>query len=193
MLGCGNIRSAWAEWRNFFSEEQIEKVKDLKKEHSFERGVVWHNGTLVEALSTRKSNIFFVNRTPSYEWLFSHVEDKVAKVNRDFFNFDLYPIKFFQYTQYTVEDEGFYDWHWDSYTSGEVETQRKISISIQLSDCEDYEGGVLELAPSGNLTTAPKGENIAIFFPSFVNHRVSPITKGTRESLVFWVEGPDWK
>ena len=94
----------------------------------------------------------------------------------------------FQYTIYHGIEGGHYDWHVDH---GPLKLQRKFSISVQLSDASDYEGCDLEFH-AGNRRSKPlralRGAVIA--FPSYVLHRVTPCTKGTRKALVAWTTGP---
>jgi PKHD-type hydroxylase len=69
-------------------------------------------------------------------------------------------------------------------------TERKLSISILLNEPDiDFEGGEFEIL--GSFETNLK-KNSAIVFPSFLQHRVQTITKGTRKSLVIWAEGPSF-
>jgi PKHD-type hydroxylase len=94
-----------------------------------------------------------------------------------------------QFTEYT--DEGsHYDWHMD-YGPGQCQT-RKLSISIQLSDPKDYEGGNLEFASARVDQEQLRKRGAAIIFPSFMLHRVTPIISGKRRSLVAWVDGPTY-
>jgi PKHD-type hydroxylase len=72
---------------------------------------------------------------------------------------------------------------------------RKLSISVQLSAPDEYEGGDFEFMDVGQ---PPKPINIrtqgtAIIFPSITYHKVTPVTKGKRYSLVGWYEGPEWR
>ena len=65
-------------------------------------------------------------------------------------------------------------------------------MSIQLSDGDDYEGGDFEMRGS----TTPEGQRdrgSVIIFPSYLVHRVTPVSAGTRRSLVTWIEGPRWR
>jgi len=81
-------------------------------------------------------------------------------------------------------DEGghFAMWH----TDAGVEAQRRISMSVELSQRADYAGGELEVAPDlvGRARTLPRGS--AQLFPSRALHRVTPVTSGTRWALVAW-------
>jgi PKHD-type hydroxylase len=66
---------------------------------------------------------------------------------------------------------------------------RKISITIQLSDPDEYEGGDLELWAGVGQVKAPRFQGCAVLFPSYILHRVTPVITGTRKSLVLWVGG----
>jgi len=90
------------------------------------------------------------------------------------------------------EQGGHYDWHIDTMKPDEYGMQRKISAVLYLSDPKDYEGGELEIKgldkPLGRL---PKGS--VVVFPSYMSHRVTPVTKGIRYSAVGWMMGPTFK
>ncbi|HXS81027.1 MAG TPA: 2OG-Fe(II) oxygenase, partial [Gammaproteobacteria bacterium] len=92
--------------------------------------------------------------------------------------------------RYDSSDRGFYDWHTDF---AGIRPLRKLSISIQLSRAEDYEGGELELLYGNQPQKLDKTRGTLIAFPSFMLHRVMPVTRGTRWSLVAWVVGARWR
>ena len=89
-----------------------------------------------------------------------------------------------------VADSGFYDWHTDF---AGITPRRKLSISVQLSRPEDYDGGDLELLFTSSPYKAARERGKFIVFPSFCLHRVTPVTRGTRWSLVAWVLGTRWR
>ena len=72
---------------------------------------------------------------------------------------------------------------------------RKLSVTIQLSDSNDYEGGdfVFDQEYQSPDPKALRKKGTILVFPSPIRHAVKPVTKGTRKSLVAWVEGPKWK
>ena len=72
-------------------------------------------------------------------------------------------------------------------------TTRKLSITVQLSDATEYEGGELQFMVNQNIITAPKEKGTAIIFPSFCLHRVTPVIKGSRKSIVGWIAGPPYR
>jgi len=79
--------------------------------------------------------------------------------------------------------------HWHLDAGAHPTGTRKISLSIQLTDGCDYAGGALEFAAFGELNEA-RGIGTTIAFPSFLYHRVTTVTSGTRRSLVAWAHGP---
>jgi PKHD-type hydroxylase len=70
---------------------------------------------------------------------------------------------------------------------------RKISLVVQMSDPEDYEGGSLELNTGGPIVEPTKTKGSVIIFPSYLLHRVTPVTSGLRKSLVLWAGGSSLK
>jgi predicted 2-oxoglutarate/Fe(II)-dependent dioxygenase YbiX len=85
---------------------------------------------------------------------------------------------------------GFYNWHTDF---AGLRPLRKISVSIQLSRADDYEGGDLELMYGIHPQKIERTRGTFIAFPSFMLHRVTPVTRGTRWSLVAWILGARWR
>ena len=88
------------------------------------------------------------------------------------------------------EKGGHYDWHVDT---GNSVWHRKLSFTIQLSDDKDYVGGDVEFIGSKVDTKAFRQKGVCIIYPSFLPHRVSKVTKGTRHAIVGWIHGPTFK
>ena len=88
------------------------------------------------------------------------------------------------------EKGGHYDWHVDT---GNSVCHRKLSFTIQLSDDKDYVGGDVEFIGSKVDTKAFRQKGVCIIYPSFLPHRVSKVTKGTRYAIVGWIHGPTFK
>jgi len=142
----------------------------------------------------RKSNVVFI-QDPEIKRV---VATAVSQVNRYAFGFNIDLTEFdLQFTQYKAEDEGHYDWHIDTIPESVKGPHtpfftRKVSTTILLSAADDFEGGNLEIL-SEHIPKEARQKGAGIFFPSFMGHRVSPVTKGTRYSLVAWIEGPHFK
>ena len=136
----------------------------------------------------RDSKIRWVSLTPETEWIFKKVHTIVLEANQHY-QFDLTGFRErFQLAGYT--GRGHFDWHSDL-GGGETST-RKLSVSVQLSDHTNYEGGDLEFFGKQELVLS-KAVGTVIVFPSFLIHRVTPVTRGTRRSLVAWVHGPTFR
>lgn len=76
--------------------------------------------------------------------------------------------------------------------AGEI-SHRKLSISVQLSGSEEYEGGDLQFMINQNTVSVPRTKGTVVIFPSFILHRVTPITQGLRQSVVAWLAGPPYR
>lgn len=140
------------------------------------------NGALVE--SVRKSKIAFLN-PDKFGWIYSMLWAYMMKANANSgWNFT---ITGQQSPQFTIYDESFfYDFHEDA--SDHEEGMRKLSLVVFLSNPKNYSGGKFEFRNSGTPETNKQGS--ILVFPSFLMHRVTPVTEGTRYSLVNWFTGP---
>ena len=157
----------------------------------------------------RKSDLVWLNDT----WIYKELHPFVHQANRNAgWNFDWERSESCQFTKYKLNQ--FYDWHCDSWDkpyerknkndpdNGKI---RKLSMTCQLTDGSEYKGGELEFdfrnyEPHMRdelrhkvqcKEILPKGS--IIVFPSFVWHRVKPVTKGERNSLVIWNLGYPFK
>jgi len=93
-----------------------------------------------------------------------------------------------QFLLYSSNENGFYDWHLDRGLSGSS-SLRKLSMTVQLTEASDYNGGYLDIMTGRNHTSMPKTKGVVSIFPSYMLHRVSPVTNGERESIVLWFTG----
>ena len=145
--------------------------------------------TVVGGIDIRKSQISWLSPN-DLEFPFCRVTDTVLSLNSQFFNFDLFGMmEDFQFTRYDAPTD-YYGMHIDKVLN---RTVRKLSLTIQLSSPEDYEGGELALQLEKEVDIMPKDLGKMIVFPSYVLHEVRPVTKGTRYSLVAWVTGKPFK
>jgi PKHD-type hydroxylase len=86
-----------------------------------------------------------------------------------------------------------YTWHTDtSLFDRSLDTQRKVSVVVMLSDPANYVGGGLEFCPESP-KPVPNLQGSVYVFPSLVEHRVVPVTEGVRYSLAGWCRGPAFK
>ena len=123
--------------------------------------------------------------------MYKDIEKIMKTTNGNHFGFDGMTItEMAQYTEYP--EGGFYDWHVDNDVNMQHEPPvRKISMTLLLSPESEFEGGDLELQAEGKVAKIKQGQ--AIFFASFIRHRVKPVTRGRRQSLVMWFGGTPFK
>ena len=139
---------------------------------------------------TRTSHISWIPFKKMSE-MYKDIEKIMKTTNGNHFGFE--GVQITEYAQYTEYPEGgFYDWHVDNDVNMAHEPPvRKISMTCLLSPENEFEGGDLELMSEGKIAKIKQGQ--AIFFASFIRHRVAPVTKGVRKSLVMWFGGPPFK
>ena len=173
-----------------FTPEQCQLIINAGRSEPVQDGQVGGGAAGVVDTKTRTSHISWIpfNKMPE---MYSTLEQIVNKTNNNHFGFE--GVKITEQAQYTEYPAGgFYDWHIDSDIVGMNEPPvRKISMTCLLSHESEFEGGGLELMSDGKIARPKQGQ--AIFFASYIRHRVIPITKGVRKSLVMWFGGPSFK
>lgn len=143
--------------------------------------------------SIRRSQIRWITRVRPFEALWDRVLELFHEANSVAFGFNLWQLPPLQFTQYSAEREEFYNWHEDITWVRSGLVHRKLSMIIQLSDPASYEGGDFELQDTKGDPVQIRAQGSVIVFPSFLTHRVTPVTKGVRYSLVGWMEGPKFR
>jgi PKHD-type hydroxylase len=168
-----------------FSSEELSNIDNLQNLYPFQLGTVVGSDEN-EPTTIRKSKVKWIYHDDNSFWLYDKIQTMVLEANQ-VFQFQLNSIiDSIQYTEY-YDNGGHYGWHMD--IGPYPINHRKISITIQLSDPDEYEGGDLELWTGIGQISAPRSQGCAVLFPSFMQHRITPVTKGVRKSLVLWVGG----
>lgn len=138
----------------------------------------------------RRADLVWLDDVEGTEWVTDRIVDLVRVANREVFNFDISDIaESPQVARYGAERQGHFVWHSDI-GEGQVAAKRKLTMVVQLSEPEAYVGGLLELWPSAEARVAVKDRGSITFFPSYMLHRVTPVTKGERFSMTQWAHGP---
>ena len=182
---------------NVFNISEINKLNSHINSLPYETAKVLQGNEESEQYSQRRSKIKWINPSPNLGWLYEKIHQIVYEANKSW-EFDIAGVnESIQYTEYNSQDLGHFGWHLD--LGRGRPRSRKISITIQLSDPSEYEGGSLEVFTGGdydnpnNRRIAPKEQYSATAFPSYILHRVTPVTKGVRKSLVIWVGGTQFR
>jgi len=140
--------------------------------------------------STRTSHISWIPFS-KMDGMYKDLDKIMQATNRNHFGFEGMTInEMAQYTEYP--EGGFYEWHVDNDVNCQHEPPvRKISMTLLLSPESEFEGGDLELMAEGKVAKIKQGQ--AVFFASFIRHRVKPVIRGNRKSLVMWFGGTPFK
>jgi PKHD-type hydroxylase len=145
--------------------------------------------------SIRRTEVAWLERNAQTDTFYRQMEEIVLHLNRQFFQFELSGLAPIQYAIYEASQQAHFDWHTDYGREQGHETHepRKLSLSLQLSEPGDYQGGELEAQVRSRIEVAPKTRGALIAFASYVLHRVTPVTSGVRKSLVIWASGPEYR
>lgn len=187
-LPLKNNFASFVYYEGLFSAEEIDKIRELWDPEKTIKATLSGGNQYDDDL--RKSNVMFIDCIPEYDWVYQKLAGLAVQSNNERYWFDLLGFhQELQLTRYTERD--FFDWHLD-FGAGEI-SARKLSLTVQLSDPEEYEGGDLQFMMNDKAVNAPRKKGTVVVFPSFIMHRVTPITKGTRQSIVGWVSGPPYR
>jgi PKHD-type hydroxylase len=188
------VQNLYWTWNKSLSLKFCDDIIKFAKSKRKNRAKVF----LDEGSKARRSNIIWLR---DEKWIYRELQYYLKAANKKAkWNFDVNSAEACQFTIY--ENNQYYDWHIDMFTEPkEKNTNRKISLTLCLSDSNEYEGGDLQFHPDSNPNEEQKiitSENFrnkgsVVLFPSFVWHRVTPVTKGKRYSLVVWYNGPSFK
>ena len=178
---------------NGFSKEELNKIEQDVASLPFQQASTVGG----DDKKVRSSKVKWVPHNNDWFWLYEKLSEYAVEANFALWNFDLTLIpEQIQYTEYYASEQGHYDWHAD--IGPGLLSKRKISITVQLSEPDEYEGGDLQLFRGGNyekgeFDTAYRGAGSVFIFPSYILHRVTPVTKGTRKSFVLWLGGGHYR
>jgi len=180
-------------YKEGFSREELNKIYDGVARLPFNDATVFGSDNPEIIKKIRSSSVKWIPKNDEWMWLYEKLMDMAATANNEVWKFNLISAnELIQYTEYYDTQEGHYDWHQD--IGPGIGTQRKVSITVQLSEANEYEGGDLEMWSGGdNVAIAERGAGVVFIFPSYMMHRVTKVTKGTRRSFVLWVGGDHYR
>ena len=176
-------------WADAFTNEELDQIVEYAKTLPTQNGTVNSNQNLTDI---RSAQVAWISNNEAAGWIYDRLAFVARQINSKFYNFDLYGfLEDLQFTIYKESTEDHYTWHIDM--SDQAPAPRKLSLVLQLSDPSEYEGGELQTMSSPNPSVVDRQRGLIAAFPSYMVHRVTPVTKGTRYSLVVWICGPSFK
>jgi PKHD-type hydroxylase len=172
------------------SEEERTRVREYfgRLGASAEAGLV---GGGTHRPEVRRSRVAWLGMSEETSWLFSRVFSLAHAANQaGDWNFELAgPHKALQLSSYQDAELGAFDWHLD--LGAKQSALRKVSVAIEIDRAD--EGGVLQFRPGVNPHSVDLQPGAAVVFPAYLPHRLTPVTKGQRLSLVSWICGPPFR
>jgi len=190
LVGISKDNTSWVAVDNVFTEQELDEIiiqgnKVKKISANVAHGAI--SDYRVCDISWLESD----EVESEFDWIYATLADAINKVNNEHFQFDLTHLPALQFTVYNENNNGNYQKHRDI---GRRFPNRKLSFSVQLSNDNDYTGGDLRFHYTKTQPeVAPRTKGMITFFPSWLIHDVTPVTQGTRHSLVGWVNGPNFK
>jgi PKHD-type hydroxylase len=187
-------------WDDAFTEDELNDIENYCETFDKEAGKVFD--TDESYVGVRKSKIawFEKYKHPKLHYLFNTLNLVIEKINDDYYNYDLNGYSTIQYTTYNADELGQYGYHIDMHSGPDMEEpqlkygdSRKLSLSLILSDSQSYEGGKFTMKLGEKEFEVEQKRGRILLFPSFFLHKVHPVTKGFRKSIVAWVEGPKFR
>jgi PKHD-type hydroxylase len=172
-----------------FTDEEIEKIKELGNALPQQRATVVAEDNELKSTDYRESEVAWMADEPKFRWIYDKITACIKESNSAMWNYDIsgYDDEL-QFTTY-YDNNGHYDWHVDF---GPTISNRKLSVVVQLTDPEEYEGGELQLL-NPHVVSIERRKGMVVVFSSFVLHRVTPVLSGKRQSLVAWLSGPNFR
>jgi PKHD-type hydroxylase len=178
-------------WDGAFTDSEMDRIEAYGDSLTNDKATLFGREISEEYADIRITRTAWIKPSPETKWIYDRMQSVIRMLNDKIWQFDITGFsEDFQYTIYQGSEGGHYDWHVDQ---GDLAKRRKLSLSLQLTDPCLYEGCELQLHAANQIEGAPKTRGTLIAFPSYVLHRVTPITRGVRKSLVVWTTGPKFR
>jgi len=188
-------------WDGAFTEDELNDIEKYCDSFSADNAELLYNQT--EPMpDIRKSKVawFVREKHLALNNLFNKLNLSIERINDEYYNYDLNGYDHIQYTTYNGDELDHYEYHIDMAMDSNIDGDelkygdtRKLSLSLILSDSQSYEGGKFTIRFDKNEYEMEQKRGRILFFPSFMPHKVHPVTKGVRKSVVAWVEGPKFR
>ena len=181
-------------WENAFTPEELDAIEAIGDRLKLEEAVVGYSGENEQNEDpARSTRIAWMEPDARNSWIYQRLEGVTRSLNEQVYHYDLNGFADpFQYSVYSSEKNAHFSWHADQF---ERPIPRKLSFSLQLSDPASYEGCDLEIfgGSTRQAVAAPRTRGALIGFPSYVMHRVTPVTSGVRKALIICAGGPNFR
>jgi PKHD-type hydroxylase len=183
---------SWVYMDGVFNDKECDDIISMGRALEMKPGTVYDDGSIVDFPSKIQRDALVSWFSPNEEtmWMYKRLSIVINQLNNDYYKFDLDGFaEGIQFTEYH-SPSGTHGAHMDKAPNGVV---RKLTMIIQLTDPDEYEGCDLEIIQSDGNRKLPRKRGTLVAFPSWEWHQVNPITSGTRNSLVAWITGSPFR
>lgn len=178
-------------WEGAFNDKELDWLQEQASKAN-NRAQINNDPEGNNLKRVRRSHVSWMDCNQETEWVFRKLAHAISSLNSQFYKFDLTGFgEALQLTNYDQSENGMYGWHQDY--GGKRSVSRKLSAVLQLTDPTQYEGGNLQIMTSVEPINVRKQRGLIAVFPSYQLHQVTPVTQGSRQSLVAWLSGPAFR
>ena len=185
-----------AYWEGFLSEDELNYLTNITNWSNLSPAYIGgaNSDEQIHDNNIRSTQISWLSVNEENKHIWDKIARAISEVNSRVFHYDLTGCyEPMQLGVYTADKKGHYNWHIDASVKDRT-PPRKLSMVLMLSDPSEYEGGQLQIKlVSDEVITLDQVKGRAWFFPSYMLHKVTPVTRGTRKTIVLWVGGPPFK
>lgn len=172
-------------------KECAKLIKHAKRHYDAQSASVGHGGQNRQDTSLRRSTVRWLDFADiELLWFFRRIEREIMKANAHFGMDIQHSSTEWQFTEYDGAERQHYDWHQDSSEQCKDAYERKLTLVMQLTPPDQYEGGRFELRGDPIPDAYFRNPGDLLFFRSNLFHRATEVTHGVRYSLVSWIKGP---
>jgi PKHD-type hydroxylase len=190
------MKGEWCYYNRYFDRETCAKILELGLQLPVQDAIIGLNNGHVDN-NWRRSKVRFIQKTnPDFAFLFDAMWKMAVEANDQWFKVHISKMDYIQLAEYDSSYLGEYKKHHDVFwLNNDPEYHRKITAVVQLSDPGEYDGGNLEFIDVGAHPSPDdiRNQGSVVFFPSFILHQATQVTRGIRYSLACWFDGPKWR
>ena len=189
------MKGEWCIFNSYFTPAQCDEIVTMAHKLA-KRDASMGVGGETNTEEYRRSKIAFIQKDmPQFKALFDKLWELSCWANNDWFDFHISKFDYIQFAEYSAAEKSEYKTHCDVFwLNNDPRFHRKLSMVVQLTDPGLYTGGELQLqVEQAGPADQFRNQGTVILFPSFVNHAVTPMQSGQRNSLAIWIDGPKWR
>ena len=182
---------------NVFSSQECNHIIQIAENLGFERAkIIGDDGNADGSADLRTNDISYLTRTDETQFIYDRLFQRITRVNNLHFQSGIFALGDVNVCRYDSTKQQHYGWHVDQMmVKDNGAFQRKLTTTTLLNDRSEFEGGLLQVnlaSKNCDWDHGPQHIGDTSVFPSFAVHRVTPVTKGVRYSMVAWFLGPKW-